>query len=161
MKKSENIVLKSDQLYINEVERFVEQICDEHNIYNNYYANILTSIVEAYTNAVEHGNKFNPEKTVRITFNHEQKGLSFQIKDQGNGFDINKIPDPTDLNNEGSEGRGIFMIKALSDQVEFQDNGRSIKLNFLISSINREVANKRTELFHNFVNQSIKKEQDL
>ncbi|RUA29369.1 MAG: ATP-binding protein [Bacteroidetes bacterium] len=161
MKKSENIVLKSDQLYINEVEQFVEQICDEHNIYNSYYANILTSVIEAYTNAVEHGNKFDPNKFVRITFNQEQQGLSFQIQDQGDGFDINKIPDPTDLSNEGIEGRGIFMIKALSDQVDFEDNGRSIKLSFRISSINREVATKRADLFHHFINQSVKKEQNI
>jgi len=161
MKKSENIVLKSDQLYINEVEQFVERICDEHNIYNSYYGNILTSVIEAYTNAVEHGNKFDSNKFVRITFKQEQQGLSFQIQDQGNGFDINKIPDPTDLSNEGVEGRGIFMIKALSDQVDFEDNGRSIKLGFRISSINREVATKRADLFHNFINQSVKKEQNI
>jgi serine/threonine-protein kinase RsbW len=148
MKKSEKITLKSDRLYINEVERFVEQICDEQNIYNSYYANILTSIIEAYTNAVEHGNKYDENKNVSIIFSKEQNGLSFQINDEGEGFDINAIPDPTDLSNEGVEGRGLFMINTLSDKVEFENNGSTMKLNFLISSINREAATHRTELFH-------------
>jgi len=161
MKKSENIVLKSDQLYISDVERFVEQICDEQNIYNNYYANILTSIIEAYTNAVEHGNKFDAQKNVSIHFVKEQRGLSFIVTDEGEGFDSTSVPDPTDLNNEGAEGRGIFMINALADHVEYANNGSSIKLNFLISSINREVANKRTEMFQQYINQSVKKEQEF
>ena len=161
MKKSEKITLKSDRLYINEVERFVEQICDEQNIYNSYYANILTSIIEAYTNAVEHGNKYDENKSVSIVFSKEQNGLSFQINDEGEGFDINAIPDPTDLSNEGIEGRGLFMINTLSDKVEFENNGSTMKLNFLISSINREAATHRTDLFHQYVNQGVKKEQEF
>jgi len=159
MNKTEKLVLKSDRLYINEVERFVEQICDEFNIYNNYYANILLSVTEAYTNAVEHGNKFDENKSVKIIFSSESNGLAFTIEDEGKGFEIENIPDPTNLDNEGIEGRGLFMIKSLADNVEIENNGSKLKLNFLISSINREMANKRNELFHNYINQDIKKEQ--
>lgn len=159
MNKTEKLSLKSDRLYINEVERFVENICDEFNIYNNYYGNILMSVVEAYTNAVEHGNRYDEKKSVTISFSSESNGLSFIINDEGNGFNLGGIPDPTDLANEGVEGRGLFMMKSLADHMEINDDGRSIKLQFLISSINREMANKRTELFHSYVNQSVKKEQ--
>ena len=159
MNKTEKLVLKSDKLYINKVERFVEQICDEHNIYNNYYANILLSVIEAYTNAVEHGNKYDENKSVKIEFSSESNGLAFSIEDEGSGFEIENIPDPTNLENEGVEGRGLFMINSLADQVELEDNGSKIKLQFLISSINQEMASKRSELFHNYVNQDVKKEQ--
>lgn len=160
MNKSEKITLKSDKLYINEVERFVENICDQQNIYNNYYANILTSVIEAYTNAVEHGNRYDETKNVSIVFAIESNGLTFSIQDEGVGFDINSIPNPTDIKNEGVEGRGLFMINSLSDKVEFENNGSILKLEFHISSINREAANQRTELFHQYVNQGIKKEQE-
>jgi serine/threonine-protein kinase RsbW len=159
MNKTEKLVLTSDKLYINKVERFIEQICDEYNIYNNYYANILLSVIEAYTNAVEHGNKYDENKSVKIEFSSESNGLAFTIEDQGDGFDINNIPDPTNIENEGAEGRGLFMINSLADQVEIENNGSKIKLAFLISSINREMANKRNELFHKYVNQNVKKEQ--
>jgi len=159
MNKIEKLVLKSDKLYINKVERFVEQICDEYNIYNNYYANILLSVIEAYTNAVEHGNKYDENKSVKIEFSSESNGLAFTIEDEGNGFEMESIPDPTNLENEGVEGRGLFMINSLADQVELEDNGSKIKLQFLISSINQEMASKRSELFHNYVNQDVKKEQ--
>ena len=159
MNKTEKLVLKSDRLYINKVERFVEQICDEFNIYNNYYANILMSVIEAYTNAVKHGNKYDENKSVKIEFSSESNGLAFTIEDEGNGYEIDSIEDPTNLDNEGVEGRGLFLIKSLSDQVEIENNGSKLKLQFLISSINREMANKRNELFHKYVNQNIKKEQ--
>ena len=157
MNKHEEITLKSDSLNINKVERFVEQICDQQNIYNNYYANILMSVIEAYTNAVEHGNKYDENKSVRIVFDVESNGLSFRIKDEGDGFDFNSVPDPTDIANEGAEGRGLFMIKSLSDQLEFEDGGRTLKLQFLISSINREISSKRVDLFQQYVNQGVKK----
>jgi len=159
MNKSEKLSLKSDKLYINEVERFVERICDEQNIYNNYYANILTSVIEAYTNAVEHGNQYDEHKKVNITFDTEANGLVFSIQDEGDGFDINSVQDPTDIKNEGTEGRGLFTIKSLSDQIEFENNGSTLKLSFHIASINWEIANKRTELFHKYVYQGVKKEQ--
>lgn len=160
MNKSEKITLKSDKLYINEVERFVETICDEQNIYNNYYANILMSVIEAYTNAVEHGNRYDENKNVTILFSVESNGLTFSIQDEGNGFDLKAVPDPTDIKNEGMEGRGLFMINALSDKVEFENNGSILKLEFHIASINREAANKRTQLFHQYINQGVKKEQE-
>jgi len=159
MNKTEKLTLKSDKLYINEVERFVEQICDEFNIYNNYYANILLSVTEAYTNAVEHGNHYDENKSVNIKFSSESNGLTFSIEDEGDGYEIDKIPDPTDIKNEGVEGRGLFMINSLADQVELENNGSKIKLQFLISSINREMANKRNSLFHQYINQDVKKEQ--
>ncbi len=159
MNKTEKLTLKSDKLYINEVERFVEQICDEFNIYNNYYANILLSVTEAYTNAVEHGNHYDENKSVNIMFSSESNGLTFSIEDEGDGYEIDKIPDPTDIKNEGVEGRGLFMINSLADQVELENNGSKIKLQFLISSINREMANKRNSLFHQYINQDVKKEQ--
>ena len=157
MNKHEEITLKSDSLNINKVERFVEQICDQQNIYNNYYANILMSVIEAYTNAVEHGNKYDENKSVRIVFDVESNGLSFRIKDEGEGFDFNAVPDPTDIANEGAVGRGIFMIKSLSDELEFEDGGRTLKLRFLISSINREISNRRVDMFQQYVNQGVKK----
>lgn len=159
MNRIQKIELKSDKLYINEVERFVEQICDEYNIYNNYFGNIMMSVLEAYTNAVKHGNKFDANKSVNIRFESEAGGLAFYIEDEGEGFDFHNIPDPTDLKNKAEEGRGLFTIKSLADNVEFENNGSTLKIGFLIASINHEIAKHRADLFHNYVNQGIKKNQ--
>jgi serine/threonine-protein kinase RsbW len=156
MIRKEGIELKSDRLYINKVEQFVEQICDEYNIFTDYYGNILMSVIEAYTNAVEHGNHYDKNKHVQLRFESEPNGLSFYIEDEGKGFDATNIPDPTDINSTGDEGRGLFTIQALADKVEFLNNGSTIKLTFLISSINHEVASKRASLYHDYVGLGIK-----
>jgi serine/threonine-protein kinase RsbW len=156
MIRKEGIELKTDRLYINKVEQFVEQICDEYNIFTDYYGNILMSVIEAYTNAVVHGNHYDENKHVQIRFESETNGLAFYVEDEGAGFDVNGVPDPTDINATGEEGRGLFTIKALADKVEFLNNGSTIKMTFLISSINHEVASKRAALYHDYVGQGVK-----
>jgi len=127
---------------IHQVEKFVEDICDEYNINNTYFGNILVALTEAVENAMVHGNKNNPTKNVEITFVSKPEGLSFTIKDEGDGFDINQIPDPTDLNVDPDEikGRGIFLIKSLADEVNFLTKGKGVEMLFKISSINNEIA---------------------
>jgi len=127
---------------IHQVEKFVEDICDEYNINNTYFGNILVALTEAVENAMVHGNKNNPSKNVEITFLSKPEGLSFTIKDEGDGFDINNIPDPTDLNVNPEEvkGRGIFLIKSLADEVNFLLKDKGIEILFKTSSINNEIA---------------------
>ena len=59
------------------------------------------------------------------------KRLVFIVKDQGPGFDFNTLPDPTAPENlEKMSGRGIFIIKQLSDMVIFSDDGRTMEIHF-------------------------------
>jgi len=61
--------------------------------------------------------------------------VCFIVKDEGVGFDFNNVPDPTLPENlEKLRGRGVFLMKALADEIEFEENGTIIKLNFYISS---------------------------
>lgn len=137
---------------IHQVEKFVEDICDEYNINNTYFGNILVALTEAVENAIVHGNNKNPEKNVEIIFVSKPEGLSFTIKDEGKGFDINQIPDPTDLNVNPDEqkGRGIFLIKSLADEVNFLKNGKGVEILFKISSINNEIAVDRINQLKNY-----------
>ncbi len=141
---SENLqlILPSLPENINQVEKFVEDICDEYNINNTYFGNILVALTEAFENAMVHGNGKDPVKKVHIIFTHKPEGLSFIVKDEGKGFDINQISDPTDINSDTDEskGRGIFLIKSLADEVKFLGNGSTVEILFKISSINSEMA---------------------
>ena len=127
---------------IHQVEKFIEDICDEYNINNTYFGNILVALTEAVENAMRHGNGNNPEKNVQIIFSLKPEGLSFLVKDEGEGFNINLIPDPTDLNTDPKElkGRGIFLIRTLADEISYTDNGKSLEIIFKISSIDSEIA---------------------
>lgn len=133
------------------VSRFVEDICDHYNIFNSYFGNILTAVTEAAQNAIEHGNNNNPEKKVEITFKSRSDGLFFTVTDEGDGFDIGNLPDPTDLENDGMAGRGLFLMKTLSDEISFDDNGKTITLFFNITGIDRELAVSRADQLEKYL----------
>src|SRR3972149_1153920 len=120
--KSENIVL---------VEKLVENVCDLFEIKEEMYGHILVALTEAVNNALQHGNKANPDKHIEVTFKVKVNTLYFTIKDQGSGFDFNNLADPTDPQNiEKSTGRGIFLMKHLCDNVVFEDKGTKVILEF-------------------------------
>lgn len=120
--KTENIVM---------VESLINDICDKFKISEDYYGNILVALTEAVNNAIQHGNKSNPDKNINISFNIRPDHISFTIKDEGPGFDYSHIPDPTAPENiEKPNGRGVFLMKNLADNVEFEDNGSTVKLDF-------------------------------
>lgn len=123
---------------IHQAEKFVEEICDYYNINNTYFGNITIAITEAVKNAIEHGNNKNPDKMVNLVFEKHPAGLLFQIADEGDGFNFENIPNPTD--DAEVEAKGLFLIRSLSDDVEFKENGSVINLLFNTSSIHREIA---------------------
>src|SRR5580704_2734824 len=76
---------------------------------------------EALANAIIHGNHENPGKHVHVRFRCEPSEISIAIKDEGPGFDASKIADPTTPENTVSvHGRGIYLMKALMDEVRFE-----------------------------------------
>jgi serine/threonine-protein kinase RsbW len=158
--KKETISIPSDRKNIHAIERFVEDICDYYNINNTYFGNILVALMEAVENAIIHGNNNDPSKTVTVNFEARETGLSFEVIDQGTGFDFSAVPDPTDIfKSTGTEGTGIFLIRSLADNVNFHDNGRRIELIFLIASINQLTYLERMKHFNEYSKTSVKKEE--
>ncbi len=79
------------------------------------------SVRETVTNAIQHGNKLDLSKKVDICFEVFPDQLSISVKDQGNGFHADEVPNP--LNSENllkPSGRGIFYIRTFMDEVEFR-----------------------------------------
>jgi serine/threonine-protein kinase RsbW len=115
------------------VERMLEDICDVLGVKDEVYGNILLSITEAVNNAIQHGNKYDLSKVVEINFYKSDNYLTFLVKDEGNGFNHKELKDPTDPENlESPHGRGVFLMRNLSDSVEFEDGGRTVKIGFKI-----------------------------
>ena len=130
---------------LTQVERFVEEICDTYYITNSYFGNILLAIEEAVNNAIVHGNELDPSKEVFITFTSQANSLCFTVADEGNGFDINKLPDPLSADDNAIEhtGKGIFLIRSLADKVNFNPSGTQVEIIFYISSIYQETTLNR------------------
>jgi serine/threonine-protein kinase RsbW len=123
--KTENIIL---------VERMIEDVCDVFNISEELFGNILISVTEAVNNAIQHGNRNNPEKKIDIAFRSNDKEITFHVKDEGPGFNYNELPDPTAPENiEKDSGRGIFLMRKLADKVEFKDGGNTVSLSFHVN----------------------------
>ncbi|CAN5285824.1 hypothetical protein BH09BAC5_BH09BAC5_00260 [soil metagenome] len=117
------------------VEKLINEICSSYGISEDHYGNILVAVTEAVNNAMQHGNKLDPGKKVNLAFLANDSALLFEVSDQGTGFDFGNLPDPTNPENlEKPNGRGVFLMRHLADKVEFYDNGRSVRLNFLITN---------------------------
>ncbi len=124
--RAENIIL---------VERMIEDVCDLYNISEDYYGNILIAITEAVNNAIHHGNKSNPDKKVNVSYTSTPEKLLFTIQDEGPGFDYENLPDPTDPQNiEKPHGRGVFLMRNLSDEIEFSDGGSTVVMKFKVAN---------------------------
>jgi serine/threonine-protein kinase RsbW len=117
------------------VENFVEELRTSLHFGDDVYGNILVCLTEAANNAILHGNSSDPSKKVKITADYDEKHkvISFSVKDEGNGFDYNNLPDPTSPENlEKTSGRGVFLIMQLADLVIFSDNGATCEMQFKI-----------------------------
>lgn len=124
--KSENISL---------VEQLVDEVCEQNSVNEDYYGNILIAITEAVNNAIIHGNNNNPDKKIKIQVESVDPSLKFQISDEGPGFDFDNLPDPTDPENiDKPNGRGVFLMRHLADEVEFFEKGQTVELSFNISA---------------------------
>ena len=150
-KEQRTLSLKSVPESFNQVEILIEEICDEYNLNHSYLGCIITSVSEAFQNALIHGNKNVAEKLISINFKKIATGITFSIADEGAGFNYKEIPDITSKARElVFPGRGLFLIKSLSDEVTFNEKGNEISLGFKISSINIETAIDRVEKFHEY-----------
>jgi serine/threonine-protein kinase RsbW len=84
---------------------------------------------EALANAILHGNHEDRRKQVHVSCDCEPDEVSITVKDEGKGFDINNVPDPTAPQNSGLiHGRGIHVMKALMDEVRFEEGGAVVHM---------------------------------
>jgi serine/threonine-protein kinase RsbW len=81
---------------------------------------IEMALREAVTNAMVHGNQEDESKSVEVIFNCHDNELEIEVRDQGEGFDPAKVPDPTNAENLlKTSGRGIFLMRTFMDEVEW------------------------------------------
>ncbi|UKJ07802.1 ATP-binding protein [Solitalea lacus] len=115
-----------------ELENFLELLLEEHHVSNESYGNIMTSLNEATMNAIVHGNKCLENKKVYINVEVVNKSkFIFTVADEGKGFDFRNLTDPTLPENiEKDNGRGVFIMKHLADQLIYNDLGNEVEMHF-------------------------------
>lgn len=117
------------------IESFIDNAKEKFSLNDDIYGNIMIAVTEAVNNAIKHGNKNDSKKNVALALSLEEGLIKFKIEDEGSGFDYQNLPDPTSPENiEKPGGRGIFLMKHLSDEVDFKENGKVVELSFYIDN---------------------------
>ena len=121
MKSTWEAVRKAGSRVLAEVAK---QDYDEHSAFA-----IRLALEEGLNNAVKHGNKMDASKEIVLDYDVTPQRVEIVITDEGEGFDPKAVPDPTlDENLTKPYGRGIMLMKAFVNRVEFSERGNSVRL---------------------------------
>ena len=103
---------------VDEAEDLIVKVAEKAGFDEDDLHKIAMSVRETMVNAVVHGNRYNAHKKVRVTVSNGPGRLEIKIADQGEGFELQDIPDPlAEENLLRNSGRGIFLMKAFMDEV--------------------------------------------
>ena len=117
------------------IESFIDNAKDQFHLNDDIYGNIMIAVTEAVNNAIKHGSRNDTNKNVVLSLSLDDSTIKFRIEDQGDGFNYENLPDPTSPENlEKPGGRGIFLMRHLSDEVYFKDGGRVVELSFYMNA---------------------------
>ncbi len=94
------------------------------------FIKINTALYELVTNAIVHGNRSHPGKTVYVQAVRSGNQYAFMIRDEGSGFDHEHLPDPLDPDSVAENGRGILIARNLADQMYYAPEGNCVWLLF-------------------------------
>ncbi len=126
-----SLVLASRLESLHRLEGFIADVLNRNCLDDEMRGNVMVSTLEAVTNAIRHGNGLDEGKSVRIEIIQAPMRLEVIVKDEGAGFEPDAVRDPTQeafLELEG--GRGVFLMRALTDKIEFEDDGRAVRMGF-------------------------------
>jgi len=127
----ESLSIPSEFDSVQRVESLIDDVCERLRVNEDSYGNVLIAVTEAVNNAIIHGNKMNRDLNVDLYVGDKETDFCFSVKDHGDGFDFNNLPDPTAPENINKEdGRGIFLMRSLAEEVEFDNEGRDVNIYF-------------------------------
>jgi serine/threonine-protein kinase RsbW len=130
---STSFQMSSKPSNVEKVSSLVSTLANKFRLAPDTYGNILISLTEAVNNAIIHGNRQDESKLVEVKTMTRDGRLSITVKDEGKGFDYNNLPDPTTPEKIcDCGGRGVFLMRQLSDRCRFHDNGRMVEMEFKI-----------------------------
>ena len=102
------------------VEIILFRLANDIDLSDDKTQDLRLMLGESIVNAIVHGNQAEPEKQVVIQYKIEKRSITFCIIDQGPGFDIERVKDPTQNENvEGLGGRGVFIVQKLSKECSY------------------------------------------
>lgn len=128
---SYRLVIGSDLNNVQKVEKTTEKIAKYMRFSEEEQDSLAIAVTEIVGNAIVHGNKKDKHKRVTIDFEYKEDAIIVLIQDEGAGFNENEVANPLEPENLLKEsGRGIFIVRALMDQVDFfsTEKGMQVRL---------------------------------
>jgi serine/threonine-protein kinase RsbW len=127
----DSLVINSDFQEVPKVEALIDKVCGNLGVNEDFYGNVLIAVTEAVNNAIVHGNLNRKELVVEVAVGDNPSEFCFSVEDKGNGFDHLNLPDPTAPENILKEnGRGIFLMRNLADELVFENSGSRVNIYF-------------------------------
>lgn len=112
--------IASDPDLLPELEEFIIELAIKSNLRDDKLNSLALSFSEAASNSMVHGNKLDKNKKVKITVHVTENKMTVIIKDEGKGFNINTVPDPTKPENILKDsGRGIHIMRSFLDDIQY------------------------------------------
>lgn len=119
---------------LNFIEEDINNLKSKLSISEETFNNIMVCLSEALNNAIVHAHHNNLSEKVEFHYSLHNEELIIAVKDNGPGFSIDQIPDPTAPENINKlNGRGLFLIKNLSDKMEYSLPDRKLSIHFQIN----------------------------
>ncbi|MBU1084387.1 MAG: ATP-binding protein [Candidatus Omnitrophota bacterium] len=133
-----NVISNDSHLLKEESGKLINAL-REKGINEDVIFEIHVGFEEALRNAMMHGNKFDISKKVTVEIEITDSFVRICVEDEGEGFDPEKIPDPTlDENLLKECGRGVYLLTHLMDSVEYKKNGRCVIMTKNFRSENKQ-----------------------
>ena len=123
------LIIPSDLAEARRVQERIEEALtasaySEHDIFA-----IKLALEEALVNAIKHGNQMDPEKRVFVVYHVTAERFDIRITDEGEGFNPEDVPDPTDpANLERPCGRGLLLMRGFMTEVQYHGKGNVVSM---------------------------------
>jgi len=140
-KQSHAFEFKSDLKELDRLPEVLASICKRFQLRDEIVNMMMLPVSEGITNAMKHGNRLDPAKPVSVTFSQPAVNqLKVEIKDKGEGFDPEKLPDPlAEENLLKPGGRGVYLMKQSAHEVTYNEKGNKLTLQFDTTDIQTEL----------------------
>lgn len=136
---SYRMVIESDLNNIHKIEKVTGKIAKYMHFSEEEQDSLAISVTEIVGNAIVHGNKRDKSKKVTVDFGYKNDTITVSIQDEGKGFRESEIANPLEPENLLKEsGRGIFIVRALMDQVDIIRTNAGTKVRLVKKTKSRQ-----------------------
>ena len=123
------VSIPSDTSQGREIQEKIIALLEDRSFSERDLFGVRLALEEAIVNAIKHGNGMDASKQVHIDCTFQEDRVKIVIRDEGPGFDVQSVPDPTaDENLDKPGGRGIMLMRSFMNRIEYNDSGNRIVL---------------------------------